>query len=846
MAKSNQELTPLMRQYWDIKTLHPDKILLFRMGDFFEMFYDDAVKAAPILGITLTQRNKKSEDQTPMCGVPHHSIGGPINKLLAAGLKVAICDQIEDAKFAKGLVKRAVTRVLTPGMVYDSDTLEPTKSHYIASIDHKSVSFIDTTTGEAFYFLCLGLDSQIKLIQVLPVAEIVIDKSQYKETEAQKLENLFGLVTDFKLTHFNDNQNPESAAMLYEYVLSLADDKIKNILKPFVKKETEHRLHLSQQTMRHLEIFSNYKGEEKGSLFFAINRTKTSSGTRLLRQWLTFPLRNQTQIEKRLNLITHFRDDLYKIKKIREILSGQGDIERRLAKIALPQCNARDLTSLAQSLLAALSNYENSQNILDYNINTTALHNLSSKINNTIVEDAPLSTKQGHIIKKGVSSTLDELIELSTNAQSHIEKLESDEREKTGIGSLKVRYNNVFGYYIEITHIHKDKVPARYQRKQTLANAERFCTDELIELEKKVLSAQTKRNELESEVFENLRTEILSMSHEILLISAYSAEVDVLSSLAWLSLEESYARPQFSSDRLLRLKQSRHSVVEQFQRGRFIANDIQLNPQEGFLITGPNMAGKSTLMRQVALTVILAQIGSYVPASDAILPIYDAIYTRIGASDQLSEGLSTFMVEMTETAQMLELASENSLLILDEVGRGTATYDGLCLAQSILEHILQNIKAQVFFATHYHELTVLDKTFNQLKNVHMKIHEKDRQIEFLHILSEGPAGESYGVHVAELAGLPKSITERAKNLLTRLESQPLQHSQLAVLDPAQNKKQKSTNQMSLFESSVTTVQVPVVDEKKEALLQELRKFSISQTSPLQALNKIAEWQEKLN
>jgi len=846
MAKNNQELTPLMRQYWDIKSLHPDKVLLFRMGDFFEMFYDDAVKAAPILGITLTQRNKKSEDQTPMCGVPHHSIGGPINKLLAAGLKVAICDQIEDAKFAKGLVKRAVTRILTPGMVYDSDTIEPTKSHYISAIDPKAVSFVDTTTGEAFYFQCAGLDSQIKIIQLLPVAELVIDRTHYSDPEISKIENLVSLMTDFKCdeTKF-ENKIPVSAQRLYEYVLSLADEKIKSILKPFVKKEAEHRLHLSQQTLRHLEVFTNYRGEEKGSLFFAINRTKTSSGTRLLRQWLTFPLCNQVQIEKRLSLLTHFRDDLYKLKKIREILSGQGDIERRLSKIALPQCNGRDLTSLANSLKAALSNYESSQNILEYKIDAISLHNISSRIMNTIVEDAPLSTKQGHIIKKGISTVLDELIDLSTNAQAHIERLEQQERDKTGIGSLKIRYNNVFGYYIEITNIHKDKVPAYYQRKQTLANAERFCTDELIELEKKVLSAQIKRNELESEIFEKLRTDILSMSSEILMISAYSSEIDVLSSLAWLSLEENYARPQFSSDRILRLKQSRHSVVEQFQRGHFIANDIQLNASEGYLITGPNMAGKSTLMRQVALTVMLAQIGSYVPAQDAILPIYDAIYTRIGASDQLSEGLSTFMVEMTETAQMLQSATENSLLILDEVGRGTATYDGLCLAQSILEHIIQNVKAQVFFATHYHELTILDKTFTQLKNVHMKIHQQDQQIKFLHILSEGPAGESYGVHVAELAGLPVSITERAKKLLKRLESPIQQSGADDGRNPLKNKKINVINQMSLFDTTKND-QISLIDQKKEELLQELKKLSITQTSPLQALNKIAEWQEKLN
>jgi len=841
MAKNSAELTPLMKQYWDIKSLHSDKILLFRMGDFFEMFYDDAVKAAPLLGITLTQRNKKSEDQTPMCGVPYHSIGGPINKLLAAGLKVAICDQIEDAKFAKGLVKRAVTRILTPGMVYDSDTLEPSQSHYMAALDEESISFADTTTGEAFYFLIHDLKSQIKLIQILPVAEIVIDARKFPETHIKTLKETLSLITEFDCNldqNLNLENVPASASLLYQYICSLADSKIKQVLKPFVQKNIEHRLNLSQQTIRHLEVFSNYRGQEQGSLFQAINRTKTSSGTRLLRQWLTFPLRNKSTIENRLNFVTHFREDMLSLKKIREILSGMGDIERRLAKIALPQCNARDLLSLANSLNYALEAFNRSQNILHFKIDVSQIGQLISKLQKSILEDSSLSVKQGHIIQKNVSSVLDELIDLSTNAQSHIEKLEAQEKELTGINSLKIRYNNVFGYYIEITHLHKDKVPTRYQRKQTLANAERFCTDELIELEKKVLSAQTKRNELEYEIFENLRAEVLSTASEILLLSTYCSEVDVLTSLAWLSLEESYCRPQFTSDHSLILKQSRHPVVEQFHRGKFVPNTIQLNRSHGYLITGPNMAGKSTLMRQVALTTLMAQMGSYVPATEAFLPLYDAIFTRIGASDQLSEGLSTFMVEMTETAQMLEQATDQSLLILDEVGRGTATYDGLCLAQSILEHILKNIKAHVLFATHYHELTSLDKMFNQLKNVHMKIHEKNKTIEFLHILSEGPAGQSYGVHVAEIAGLPRSITDRAKLLLSQLEQSEVV---MSSLSSESHKTLKNENQLSLFE----TIHNPV-DEKKEALFQELRKLSISQISPLQALNKIAEWQDKLN
>jgi len=835
--KKDGELTPLMKQFWDIKSLHQDKILLFRMGDFFEMFYDDAVKAAPILGITLTQRNKKSEDQTPMCGVPHHSISGPINKLLASGLKIAICDQVEDPKLAKGLVKRAVTRILTPGMVYDSDTLESTQSHFITGLDKSSVSFIDTTTGESFYFLVDDLSAQLKLISILPVAELVLDETAWAIEQLEIIKKALPLVTNYKVEKTKLAGVPVSADLLQQYVFSLADDNIQKVLQPFVQRETEHRLNLSTQTLRHLEIFATYKGDEQGSLFQAINRTKTSSGARLLRQWILFPLRNKQTIEKRFDLIHFFREDMYLLKKLREILSGMGDIERRMSKIAQPQCNARDLTSLATSVSYALDAFDKSKNILKSQINTDVLNSLIQEIKMTVVEDAPLSLKQGFIIQKGVSGELDELIDLSTNAHALVEKMEAKEKEATGINSLKIRYNNVFGYYIEITHLHKDKVPSRYQRKQTLTNAERFCTDELIELEKKVLSAQTKRNDLEFAIFDGLRNRVLNTASELLKLASYCSELDVLSGLAWLSLEESYCRPVFSAGEL-KITQSRHPVVEQFQRGKFVANNIQLDKNDCYLITGPNMAGKSTLMRQVALTALLAQLGSYVPATEAILPLYDSIFTRIGASDQLSEGLSTFMVEMTETATMLKQATSNSLLILDEVGRGTATFDGLCLAQSILEHILNDVKAQVFFATHYHELTSMDQVFSEVKNVHMKIHDNGGQIEFLHILNYGPAGQSYGVQVAELAGLPKSITERAKLLLHDLENKK---SAVKVVEKIIEKTVpvKATNQLSLFDK-------PVADPKAEALMEELKKLSISTTSPLQALNQIAKWQESLN
>lgn len=767
MAKAPAgELTPLMKQYWDIKSLHEDKILFFRMGDFFELFYADATTAAPLLGITLTQRNKKSEDQTPMCGMPHHSVANPINKLLSLGHKIAICDQVEDPKLAKGLVKRAVTRILTPGMVFDPDNLDASMANYMCAIDDKSISFVDTSTGESFYFLSDILSEKINLIQIMPVVEIVTANNFMGDLNSETL------ITKHN-AQIEKSDLPYSAQNLLNYINTLTDQNISVLLRPFEKKNFSHRLQISSNTIRHLEIFSTYKGSDVGTLFQIVNKTKTSAGARLLRQNLLFPLRNETEINNRLDQIDKFRNHLFELKKTREVLGSMGDVERRLSKISLPQVNGRDLIALSDSITAGILALDTSKNIFNFSVHLSDCEKLAFEIKNTIVEDAPLSVRQGYLIQKGISLELDEYIELTTDVQGLLQKMEAEEKERTGISSLKIRYNNVFGYFIEITNTHKDKVPKNYQRKQTLSNAERFCTDELIELEKKVLAAQTKRNDLEFEIFENLKNKILKQASLLLTLSNDTSRLDFYSSLAWLSLENHFSRPQFSAQKNLQLIESRHPVVEHFQKNSFVANNIELIKSECFLITGPNMAGKSTLMRQVALTVILAQMGSFVPATKAVLPIYDSIFTRIGASDQLTEGLSTFMVEMSETALMLKNATENSLLILDEIGRGTSTFDGLCLAQAILEHLVVDVKSHAFFATHYHELTNLDQKFSEIKNVHMKIHENNGQINFLHILSGGPAGQSYGIQVAELAGLPNAITVRAKNLLDQIEQKSL-------------------------------------------------------------------------
>lgn len=822
-------MTPLMRQYWDIKAAHEDKVLLFRMGDFFEMFHEDAVKAAPIIGIALTQRNKKSADETPMCGVPHHSIAGPINKLLKAGLKVAMCDQIEDPKLAKGLVKRAVTRVLTPGMVYDPETLNQQESNYLACAEDEVLACVDTSTGESFYLSGLA-ESEIKrLISLLPIVELVVADKEAGEQRAKSEYLYHGLVSpQASLDSETDPQLPVAAQRLLAYIQSLSGKEGLKTLRPFESRQLQKRMELSPTVVRHLEIFANYKGSSEGSLFEAIDRTKTSGGARKLKQWISFPLLEKKEIEARFDQVQKWTQDLAQLKRLREVLALMGDIERRLGKIAQPQSNARDLQAMADAIGAGLSALEIAgENLQAFN----SLQNLQTEIMKTIVDEPPLLTRQGHLIRQGYSSELDELIELATNGQSLLQKMEEQEKAKTGISSLKIRYNSVFGFYIEVTNTHKDKVPAHYMRKQTLTNAERYCTDELLELEKKVLSSQSKRADLEYAIFENLRQKCLATSSSLLQLASLCSELDVHSSFAWLSIEAKLVRPQFQDSGSLSLKASRHLVVERslqkMKSGSFVANDISLDAGGCLLLTGPNMAGKSTLMRQIAITAIMAQTGCFVPADEAKIPLFDHIFTRIGASDQLTEGLSTFMVEMTEAAEMLEKSTNKSLMIVDEIGRGTSTFDGMSLAQSILEYILTRKAAMTIFATHYHELTVLEEKFPQLKNAHMTVSERGGEIKFLHTLKQGPAQKSYGIQVAKLAGLPEMITVRAQALLDQKVPGPVYGHSAA---------DKSVSaQLTLMD------QLP----QKHPIIDEIMAFAVQTKTPLETMNQVAKWQNDL-
>ena len=833
-----------MQQYWDVKSAHHDKVLLFRMGDFFEMFHSDAETAAPVLGIALTSRNKTSPEQIPMCGVPHHSIANSINKLLANGFKVAICDQIEDPKLAKGLVKRAVTRILSPGVVYDPDTLDSLKPNYIASMDSKSVSFLDTTTGEAFYFLVKDEARSLRLLASLQPVEIIttsLDRSRVEDVLKLKVLHQ-PLITAHDRLGPTFGDWPESASRLLGYAIHMQGEKVLETLGAFERRELLDRMEIPSTVLRHLEVFETYKGETSGSLFLAVNRCKTSAGARLLKSWLQFPLTNQSAIECRLDLVSRWTKNQPCLKEVRAALSGLGDIQRRLGKLGSPSCNPRDLVALADSLEAGLEVCRvATDESWDQDLVARAAR-VAKEIRTTLVDEPPLQTKNGGLIRKGVDGTLDELIELSTNSHELIMQLEARERDLTGITSLKVRFNNVFGYYIEITNTHKDKVPTdRYDRKQTLANAERYLTKELAELETKVLSAQSKRLELEISIFSALIATSLKEARSLLQIANRWAEIDVITSFAWLGTEQNYVRPSFTEAGKIRLSASRHPVIEQSLREPFVVNDIEIGQHECLLLTGPNMAGKSTLMRQVAVSTILAQVGSFVPASSAELPIFDRIFTRIGASDFLSEGLSTFMVEMKETAEMLDLATEKSLLILDEVGRGTSTYDGMSLAQAILEFLIDQKKCMTLFATHYHELTELASMHPEVVNAHMRIHEESTahgpEIRFLHQLAKGPANKSYGIHVGRLAGLPQSVTKRAAAILKKLEAK---------------NEVKNVNQMSLMAmldsrvSEVETASDADNGSPSPTVVLELKDLDVSKLTPLDALNAIARWQQSLS
>lgn len=844
-----KELTPLMKQYWDIKNQHPDKIVFFRMGDFYELFYEDAQTAAPLLGITLTSRNKKSQEQTPMCGVPYHSVANAINKLLSLGLKVAICDQVEDPRLAKGIVKREITKILTPGMVFDFDTLESSKSNFIVCFYKGFVFFNEVSTFESFKIRYENSRELKMILTSFDISEVLCE-----EVEREFSEALVKTVTPIVISTDKGVTSEQGGLALLKYIKylnptwrpqeTLSQDLCKEF---FPERWLNSKLSLSVNTIKHLEIFESNKRDNENCLYGVINHTKTAAGARKLKSWLRFPLTDLQAITQRQNYIQFFLDKPHVLKKIREILAYVSDFERKLAKIDQSQCLVRDVQGLFSSTISGIEVLEilnqsglelGQRSVTEFALLKEFCNSKSEQLN----EEAPISLRQGGIFNKNIFPDLDEWIDLATNSQSLVMEMENRERLRTGISSLKIRYNQVFGYYIEITNTHSEKVPQDYKRKQTLTNAERFYTDELLELEKKVLQAQTRRAELEFNYFEDLKKEILTYISEFLSLSQVTSDVDVLSSLAWLALESNYTKPVFNSTGEINIVEGRHPVIEKVLNARFVPNNILLKPNECWLITGPNMAGKSTIMRQVALMQILAQMGSYVPASACSVPILEAIHTRIGASDNLSEGLSTFMVEMTETAEMLKEATSRSLVLLDEIGRGTATYDGLSIAEAIVEYLVKNVGCYTMFATHYHELTEFEAKLVNVKNVHMAISENQGKIDFLHILRNGPAGKSYGIQVAELAGMPMEVTDRAKEYLSLKTKTETMVEKVFQTNIKSLETPNPLSQMALFDQDLIN---PQEYEIFREVKRKINKIDISKTTPLQALIHLNTLKENL-
>ena len=822
--------TPLMQQYWGIKNQHLDKILFFRMGDFFEIFHQDAEVAAPILNIALTQRNKKSSDDTKMCGVPHHSVAVPIGKLLSAGYKVAICDQVEDPKQSQGIVKRAVTRILSPGMVYDPETLDQLQANYICSFDEQSVSFLETSTGEAFYYL-EGPRVRQRLLGSLSPVELVLSVEIKGACFTQEMSRYHISSHEVGKIPSEFKHLPLSAQRLISYAHYMKGESIYQTLCPFEKRQLQKVMTVKPTVMRHLEVFHTYKGGVKGSLFHSMNRTKTAAGARLLKSWLSFPLTDLQEISRRQDEVESWYKRPVELKELRQVLAGMGDIERRLSQVDRPS----HLLFLVKSLRAGLVVSPLCKGVEESHIRV--VEELVCEIEKTISEEAPVNFHKGGVICRGFDPDLDELIQFDEQGQRLLLDMEEREKKETGIPSLKIRYNSVFGYYIEVTHIHKKKVPSHYKCKQTLTQAERYVTEELQDLEGKILSAKAKRVEREQALFEGLCRKVSSFTPELLLLSRVWSQLDALSSLAYLAQENNYCRPQFSMDvgvsPALELRACRHPVVEQALSTPFVPNNLVLDRGECLLLTGPNMAGKSTIMRQVAIVSLMAQMGSFVPADKALLPVFHQLFTRIGASDFLTEGLSTFMVEMKEVAEMLREVDEHSLVILDEVGRGTSTYDGMSLAQAILEFLVTEKGSMTLFATHYHELTSLSQ--RQIRNAHMSIREKSGEIHFLHLLVQGAANKSYGIQVAKLAGLPQEVIRRAALRLEQMEFHSVgspKGSQLSLF-PLVDQEKKSLSKNSNQEN------------KKAKLLEEITSLDLHSLTPLEALNQISAWQRKI-
>ena len=782
------KLSPMMQQYVDIKEKYNDVILFFRLGDFYEMFFDDAYTASHELELTLTGKNAGLDERIPMCGIPHHAVNMYLDKLVDKGYKVAICEQVEDPASAKGVVKREVLQVVSKGTVMNSESLDEKSNNYIGCILDVNyayiISYTDLSTGE-FNATIISHDSTRLIMDVLSLSlnEIVVKSNSDKNIidilkNKQRLNiSIFDEDLDTSLykniySSLGDDKYIESVKYLLSYLISTQKRDLSHLQVVRVKDNSTY-LKMDINTIRNLELTESLKLKSRSySLLWLLDKTKTAMGSRMLKNWIENPLVDITEINKRYDIIESLLTEFILKEELKALLYEVYDLERLCGRISYGNTNGRDLLQLKNSL-KVLPNIKRILKDLNFYKDIETIDELYNLLEVSIDEDAPVTIKEGGIIKSGFNSELDTLKENRSSGKDFVIKMEQEEKDRTGIKNLKVGYNKVFGYYIEVS---KGNIPLikdeyNYERKQTLANCERYVTPLLKEKEAMILGAEEKIINLEYNLFIEIRDKVKEFIPRIQEVARVVAEIDVLQSLATVSEENNYVRPKLIKERIIDIKDNRHPVVEKVLDSTFVPNDIYMDEKTNILvITGPNMAGKSTYMRELVITVIMAQMGSFVPAKECIMPIFDKVFTRIGASDDLVSGDSTFMVEMKEANEAITNATMNSLIIFDELGRGTATYDGLSLAQSIIEYIHNNIKCKTLFSTHYHELTKLESHFKNIKNVHVSALEENGNITFLHKIKDGAVDKSYGIHVAKLANLPKPVIERADEILSTYES----------------------------------------------------------------------------
>jgi len=864
----NEASTPLMRQYAAIKKEHPSALLFFRLGDFYELFFDDAVLAARELQITLTSRNKEKGLAVPMCGVPYHAAEGYISKLIRKGYKVAVCDQVEDARLAKKLVRREVTRVITPGTAADS-SLGSEENNFLGAVaqsgDRAGFAALDLSTGEFRATEFQGQDAakriqdelqqlrpkEILYASSMPLFELESSHAAYAETPLDDwifagdhaiplLENHFGVMS---LEGFGLAGKPAAAAAagaILHYVRTTQRGSLEHVDR-IGFYERQNCLVLDAVTVRNLELIEPlFAGGEGVTVFRAIDVTVTPMGKRLLRAWLLRPSIDRAQINARLDAVEVLVKTTIACEELRRALEGILDLERLLSRVTLETANPRDVLALAASLgkipavRAALEKLPMARLAALYEL-VDPLGDLRERIEKTLVPEPPISLSEGGVIQAGVQAELDELRNLSRNSKQYVAQLEHRERERGGIASLKVKFNSIVGYYIEVSKPNLHLVPADYERKQTLVNAERFTTPELKEYEAKILDAEEKIVEIERRLFAELRAAIAAEAKRIRQTALALAEIDTLAALAHLAARRNYCRPQFDGGSDIEIVEGRHPVIEMQEMSggteRFVPNDLYLNASTHavLILTGPNMGGKSTYLRQTALIVILAQMGSFVPARSARLAITDRVFTRIGASDNLARGRSTFMVEMTETAAILHTATPRSLVLLDEVGRGTSTYDGLAIAWAAVEYIHSRTRAKTLFATHYFELTELAERLSGVKNFHVSVKETGGGVVFLRKVEPGAADRSYGIEVAKLAGLPYEVIQRAREVLAEHEEA----------------EARLTDELATGETYTRSAQLTIFTPLSQPVVEKLREVDLNHLTPLEALNLLAELKKQI-